>query len=112
MQSVFLVLQNDFFFEKFLHILGALRVNFSEFPECTEGQVEIKNKPVKPEYDRLKSRLKTFEKFPGPYHHTPKEYADVGFYYEGPGDLVRCFSCGGCLSNWKPEQNPASEHSK
>uniref|UniRef100_A0A673TX67 Baculoviral IAP repeat containing 3 n=1 Tax=Suricata suricatta TaxID=37032 RepID=A0A673TX67_SURSU len=40
----------------------------------------------------------------------PEQLARAGFYYLGPGDKVACFTCGGRLSNWEPDDDALSEH--
>lgn len=30
----------------------------------------------------------------------------------GEGDKVKCFQCGGGLTNWKPSEDPWEEHAK
>lgn len=36
--------------------------------------------------------------------------AHAGFYYEGQGDSVRCYSCGLRLSDWKTNDDPVARH--
>eukprot|EP00079_Xenopus_tropicalis_P017459 XP_004917410.1 PREDICTED: uncharacterized protein LOC101733194 [Xenopus tropicalis] len=43
-------------------------------------------------------------------YQTSDELAWAGFYYVGPGDRVRCFSCGGEVDNWEPEDVPLTRH--
>ncbi|XP_031747014.1 uncharacterized protein LOC100492519 [Xenopus tropicalis] len=43
-------------------------------------------------------------------YQTSDELAWAGFFYVGPGDRVRCFSCGGEVDNWKPEDVPLTRH--
>ncbi|MGO0306593.1 baculoviral IAP repeat-containing protein [Endozoicomonas acroporae] len=35
-----------------------------------------------------------------------------GFYSLKDGELVRCFSCGGCLQNWKRDETPDDLHAQ
>ncbi|MBO9480949.1 hypothetical protein [Salinisphaera sp. G21_0] len=35
-----------------------------------------------------------------------------GFYSLKDGELVRCFSCGGCLENWKRDETPDDLHAQ
>ncbi|WP_422461314.1 baculoviral IAP repeat-containing protein [Endozoicomonas sp. ALB115] len=35
-----------------------------------------------------------------------------GFYSLKDGELVRCFSCGGCLQNWKVDETPDDLHAQ
>ncbi|XP_041434513.1 uncharacterized protein LOC121398946 isoform X2 [Xenopus laevis] len=39
-----------------------------------------------------------------------KQLSQAGFYYVGPGDRVRCFSCGGELDAWEPWDVPLTRH--
>ncbi|OCT59021.1 uncharacterized protein LOC108703938 [Xenopus laevis] len=43
-------------------------------------------------------------------HLSPHDLSQAGFYYVGPGDRVRCFSCGGELENWQPGDVPLTRH--
>lgn len=36
--------------------------------------------------------------------------AHAGFYFEGQGDSVRCYSCGLRLSDWKSNDDPVTRH--
>ncbi|KAK2903903.1 hypothetical protein Q8A73_010560 [Channa argus] len=47
-------------------------------------------------------------------HHpvNPERLARAGFYSTGIGDMVLCFSCGGGLKGWQPEEDPWEEHAK
>lgn len=40
----------------------------------------------------------------------PDSFAVAGFYYVGPADTVKCFSCDGVLRNWSLEDDPWIEH--
>ncbi|OCT56671.1 NACHT, LRR and PYD domains-containing protein 1a-like [Xenopus laevis] len=57
------------------------------------------------------NRLETYR---GHSHHFPNNnqqcLSQAGFYYVGPGDRVRCFSCGGELDNWQPGDEPLTRH--
>ncbi|XP_041434090.1 uncharacterized protein LOC121398819 isoform X2 [Xenopus laevis] len=43
-------------------------------------------------------------------HLSPNDLAEAGFYYVGPWDRVRCFSCGKRLHNWQPGDVPLTRH--
>lgn len=68
--------------------------------------------PKRIEYDTPEKRLVTFAEWP--QHHTlcPLDAALAGYYYTGYGDCVRCFSCGGGVRNWEPEDNVWVEHAR
>lgn len=36
----------------------------------------------------------------------------AGFFYTGKKDIVRCFSCGGCLEKWAEGDDPMEDHIK
>jgi len=55
-------------------------------------------------------RLKSFEEWPIGLEQTPKDLSDAGFFYEGRGDKVTCFSCGGGLKNWVSGEIPWEQH--
>ncbi|KAK5865094.1 hypothetical protein PBY51_016285 [Eleginops maclovinus] len=42
----------------------------------------------------------------------PERLARAGFYSTGATDRVLCFSCGGGLKGWQPEEDPWEEHAK
>ena len=57
-------------------------------------------------------RLATFRKWPPAIPITPDAMARAGFFYQGIGDRVTCFSCGKSLFSWKTKDNPWSEHKR
>lgn len=58
----------------------------------------------------FEERLQSFQETP---HHIDHErLAQAGFYSGGLEDRVLCFSCGGGLKNWEPEEDPWEEHAK
>lgn len=67
---------------------------------------------VYPQFSTRQSRLSTFTHWP---HSAtgmfPAQYmADLGFYYAGYADCVRCFYCGVGLKSWEPQDDPLTEH--
>ncbi|XP_058413114.1 baculoviral IAP repeat-containing protein 1 isoform X1 [Diceros bicornis minor] len=57
-------------------------------------------------------RLDSFKNWP---HASPvgvAALAKAGFSYTGIKDVVQCFSCGGCLENWKEGDDPLEDHTK
>ncbi|XP_071112883.1 baculoviral IAP repeat-containing protein 7-B-like [Haliotis cracherodii] len=59
------------------------------------------------------NRLQTFAgKWPAQANVTPKALAREGFYYEGPGDRVRCVFCSGVLKHWEKGDVVSEEHKK
>ncbi|CAJ1058240.1 E3 ubiquitin-protein ligase XIAP [Xyrichtys novacula] len=58
----------------------------------------------------LEERLGTFAGIQHPINH--ERLARAGFYSTGTADRVLCFSCGGGLKGWQPEEDPWEEHAK
>uniref|UniRef100_A0A803JT52 Uncharacterized protein n=1 Tax=Xenopus tropicalis TaxID=8364 RepID=A0A803JT52_XENTR len=59
------------------------------------------------EYSRIQSYQAVKEHFP---NQTPIKLAWAGFYYVGPKEKVRCFSCGGEMDEWWSREDPLTEH--
>ncbi|KAM4868772.1 baculoviral IAP repeat-containing protein 1 [Urocitellus parryii] len=57
-------------------------------------------------------RLDTFKKWPHKSGLKVAALARAGLFYTGVEDIVQCFSCGGCLHNWKEEDDPLEDHTK
>lgn len=69
--------------------------------------------PLKyPTFAQPQQRLSSFEDWPVALTQKPQELAEAGFFYTGKGDLVTCFSCGGRLKGWEPNDDPWQEHAK
>ncbi|CAG5992431.1 unnamed protein product [Menidia menidia] len=58
----------------------------------------------------FEERLASFACGQHPIDH--ESLARAGFYSIGSGDKVSCFSCGGGLKGWQPEEDPWEEHAK
>ena len=56
------------------------------------------------------ARLTTFKTWPPSIPLPTTTMAAAGFFYEGIGDRVTCYSCGKSLKNWKSSDNPWAEH--
>lgn len=76
----------------------------------TEDDVEMNYSVRHEEYAKKEDRLKTFADWPISIIPTKYEMAEAGFFYFGKGDLVKCFSCGGCLRDWLSEDIALEEH--
>ncbi|KPP70978.1 E3 ubiquitin-protein ligase XIAP-like [Scleropages formosus] len=63
-----------------------------------------------PSTDSFEERLRSFTGVSHPI--APERLARAGFYSSGPPDRVTCFTCGGGLKNWQPEEDPWEEHAK
>ena len=77
-------------------------------PEPSERDVQ----PVAPELHEPMRRLQSFSAWPRDHRKRPDELFPAGFYYTGIGDKVRCYSCGGELNRWQPNDVPWVEHAK
>ncbi|KAJ8307050.1 hypothetical protein KUTeg_015134 [Tegillarca granosa] len=69
-------------------------------------------RPVYPHYALTVVRTTSFRFWPKDKTQHPQDLAKAGFFYEGVGDRVRCFFCGGGLFHWDPEDVPFVEHAK
>ncbi|CAL1534515.1 unnamed protein product [Lymnaea stagnalis] len=69
-------------------------------------------KPKDPEYATPAKRLDTFRGWPPDVPVTEENLVKSGLYYEGDGDQVRCFHCGGAIKRWEPGDDPDVEHAR
>lgn len=60
--------------------------------------------------DKTMFRYGSYSTFPQDVEVFPSHLADAGFYYEGNGDEVVCFSCGVKYKGWKKGDNPMNVH--
>ncbi|XP_041845963.1 E3 ubiquitin-protein ligase XIAP isoform X2 [Melanotaenia boesemani] len=60
--------------------------------------------------ENFNERLDSFAGIQHPVDH--ERLARAGFYSTGTRDMVLCFSCGGGLKGWQPEEDPWEEHAK
>ena len=58
------------------------------------------------------ARIATFQSWPPSIPTPTTTLAAAGFFYEGIGDRVTCYSCGKSLKNWKQTDNPWAEHQR
>ena len=56
------------------------------------------------------ARYLSFQTFPDESPALPSKLARAGFYFTGPGDTVKCFSCHFAHRNWKPADSPYDIH--
>ncbi|XP_014400436.1 PREDICTED: E3 ubiquitin-protein ligase XIAP isoform X2 [Myotis brandtii] len=68
------------------------------------------NSPRNPAMADYEARIITFGTWM--YSVNKEQLARAGFYALGEGDKVKCFQCGGGLTNWKPSEDPWEEHAK
>ncbi|XP_060615655.2 baculoviral IAP repeat-containing protein 1 [Anolis sagrei] len=57
-------------------------------------------------------RLDSFKTWPAKARVDATSLAKAGFFYTGKMDIVQCFSCAGCLAEWKDDDDPWEEHAK
>uniref|UniRef100_A0A5F8GU59 CARD domain-containing protein n=1 Tax=Monodelphis domestica TaxID=13616 RepID=A0A5F8GU59_MONDO len=55
-------------------------------------------------------RMSTYSVFPVNVPTSERSLAQVGFYYTGMNDRVKCFCCGLMLDNWKQGENAIDKH--
>ena len=70
------------------------------------------NRPKYLEYANESARLESYTEWPVQLKQKPAELAKAGLFYIKRGDQVKCFYCGGILSNWESEDVPFEEHAK
>ena len=85
-------------------------------PVGYEKQLVIQTRPKLhkfPEYNTMTKRLETFkDSWPKYMTPSPEQLAQSGFFYTGPSDRVTCYHCGLVLLNWKPTDQPWTEHAQ
>ncbi|XP_076408074.1 baculoviral IAP repeat-containing protein 1b-like [Peromyscus maniculatus bairdii] len=57
-------------------------------------------------------RLDTFKDWPHDSPGAVEALVRAGLFYTGKNDIVRCFSCGGCMSKWEEGDDPLEDHTK
>lgn len=70
------------------------------------------SRPLHAAYAIFNDRFKTFKDWPSSLAQKPAQLCDAGFFYTGKSDHVTCFSCGGSLRSWEPNDDPWQEHAK
>ncbi|EFB15603.1 hypothetical protein PANDA_011302, partial [Ailuropoda melanoleuca] len=68
------------------------------------------NVPRNPAMADYEARIITFGTWI--YSVNKEQLARAGFYALGDGDKVKCFHCGGGLTDWKPSEDPWEQHAK
>ncbi|KAM7357819.1 death-associated inhibitor of apoptosis 1-like [Cochliomyia hominivorax] len=62
------------------------------------------------DYSIKANRLQTFVDWPISLKQKPEQLAEAGFFYNGIGDNVVCFSCLGGLKDWEDDDDPWEQH--
>ncbi|XP_051028384.1 baculoviral IAP repeat-containing protein 1b-like isoform X1 [Acomys russatus] len=57
-------------------------------------------------------RMDTFKDWPRESPVAVEALVRAGLSYTGKEDIVRCFSCGGCMSKWEEGDDPLADHTK
>ncbi|XP_062934844.1 E3 ubiquitin-protein ligase XIAP-like [Cynocephalus volans] len=68
------------------------------------------NLPRNPAMADYEARIITFGTWQ--YSVNKEQLAKAGFYALSEGDKVKCFHCGGGLTDWKPREDPWEQHAK
>lgn len=63
-----------------------------------------------PAFADEETRLETYENWPIEAKQTPKQLSEAGFLHTQKSDRVICFSCGGGLCDWQPNDDPWEQH--
>lgn len=75
-------------------------------PYVNGGPYEEKQETIQ-DYDK---RLRTFANWPHEDIISHKKLAKAGFFYDGNGDEVQCYSCGVKAKGWKPSDIAVRKH--
>lgn len=62
-----------------------------------------------PEYNTIKTRLKSFVNWPN-RGQNPETLSEAGFFYTGRNDRIVCFCCSIGLKEWQSEDDAWKEH--
>ncbi|GAB1298502.1 Baculoviral IAP repeat-containing protein 1a [Apodemus speciosus] len=57
-------------------------------------------------------RMDTFKDWPLESPVAVEALVKAGLFYTGKKDIVRCFSCGGCMESWAEGDDPMEDHTK
>lgn len=68
--------------------------------------VKERDDPLTSPLSNYAARLTTFQNWPPSIPIPGQLMAAAGFFYDGVGDRVTCYSCGKSLKFWKPTDNP------
>lgn len=94
---------------------------FEEHRKASEGKCWFVNtqlgglehaKHRYPWYRSLNARLNTFTGWRAWETKNPFDLASQGLFFAGKEDAISCFSCGGTLTDWQADSDPAVEHAK
>ncbi|XP_067946852.1 baculoviral IAP repeat-containing protein 7-B-like isoform X2 [Watersipora subatra] len=81
--------------------------------QTTVGDLNINTvKPKDPAMGVCSKRMDTYRRYPSDNPIAADKLCEAGFLYEGIGDKVKCFWCGGGLEMWKREADPWAAHAR
>jgi len=86
--------------------------NGSNLSDIYALRLQMHQRARSPHLATLDARISTFHHWPAALAQRPTQLAEAGFYYEGTGDHVQCFFCGGALMDWEPNDDPWVAHSR
>ncbi|KAM6923759.1 E3 ubiquitin-protein ligase XIAP [Xenentodon cancila] len=92
------------------HDIGNIPLPEDAEEDAEESSSSQCSQPTSVQMGSFEERLRSFGNVHHPVDH--ERLARAGFYSTGTGDWVSCFSCGGGLKGWQPEEDPWEEHAK
>jgi hypothetical protein len=93
-------------------IEGQQQRRLTETSTTVSASRSAEHKPRHPQFADESKRIESFAKGRVGPGQSAQCLARAGFFYMGPEDNVRCFHCDGGLKNWKPTDDPWSEHAR
>ena len=82
----------------------------NEGPKSTHDAFRAATTPL--DHETFDGRFKTFKLWPKCLQHLLQELCSAGFYYSNVGDIVKCYKCGGQISEWDLNDDPWQEHAR
>ena len=92
-----------------------ISINLSDVINLSDNKKSHMRKPLtvaQAQMDNLENRLESFKNWAKSYPVAPRDLAEAGLYYKGPGDRVKCFECKKMIEKWETGDIPAEEHIK
>uniref|UniRef100_A0A8C8VXB4 Baculoviral IAP repeat-containing protein 1 n=1 Tax=Peromyscus maniculatus bairdii TaxID=230844 RepID=A0A8C8VXB4_PERMB len=95
-------------YEGFVHVMGEHFVNCWVRRELPMASAYCNDSVFANE----ELRLDTFKDWPLESPVAVEALVRAGLFYTGKNDIVRCFSCEGCILKWEEGDDPLEEHTK